>query len=264
MSREIKLYENRLKVGVFYYEELHNRLTQETEMKNIKKIFDAFTKEHDNPFMCGIDIKEGYVYIITHKKTGKKYIGQTCDLIKRMTSYIEESKKVSRTNMNRDLHKDIVLYGLSDFTIEFIKTEEHIEMEKNLIINSKTELYNIEFNKNAKKLLPKKRQYIIGNKNFDTKKEIFAYNRSVLDSYKPNTYIKKDSDVYNFVSNLIKYNPSYQQYFEKYECKIKIVKDNYNENYGSGIWNIFCIEWVDEKNKLNEWVFSTKKCIDNI
>lgn len=261
--KEVKTYSGSVLVGSYFYEKLHEDITKQTEFKQIRNLIDKFTEDHSRPFMCGIDIIEGFVYIITNKITSKRYIGQTKNLIHRMSDYIEKSKKTSAHNCNVELMNDIILYGLSSFSIEFIKEPKHIELESELIKNSTTELYNIKYNSENRPKGVSKKKYIFNNTEFKSKKEITDYIRKLLDKMTLNTYIEKNGDIYKFIIDLIQYNPSYKKQFDLYDVNVKIVKDNFDGNYGTGKYKVFCLEWKEEGRDM-KWIFSTNKCIQYI
>lgn len=77
----------------------------------------------------------------------------------------------------KPLINDIVKFGLNNFNIEFLKTENRKELETKLIKET-LNLYNIKSNPNSIENKYKKGgYYILGNLKFKTKDDIIKYNR---------------------------------------------------------------------------------------
>ena len=61
-----------------------------------------------------------FIYKITNKTNGKKYIGKTlCTVEERWSQHIRESRK--ERNENRPLHRAILKYGVENFIVETIE-----------------------------------------------------------------------------------------------------------------------------------------------
>lgn len=252
--KNIKIYETKLNIGMIEYQELEDNILLQDNLLNIKKIFDKFIIDNEidgHIWYQGITLNGSYVYIITNKKSNKKYIGETSNLISRMDSYI----RLRFTN-NKELTKDFKLYGFLNFEIEFIQTPKRKELEKELI-NKIDDTYNITYTKKEKKKSTKKEKYIIGGIEFKSKKEITEFIRKSLDLKPVGYYINNNEDLFKFSIDIIRYNPSYEQYNfieNGKDIKLKVVIDN---NDGIGKWKVFRFEW--DNNKY--WEFSTNKCI---
>ena len=85
------------------------------------------------------DIKSG-VYIITNTLTGKKYIGSSKDIIKRLVRHKSDLK--NNLHYNRELQRDYLEYGEEYFTF---KTKYFVSDYRNLeaqMIIEEDNLYN--------------------------------------------------------------------------------------------------------------------------
>lgn len=260
--KEIKVFESKLVVGKLDYEELHNNIINCHNLLDIKKLYDIINKKYmidKNIFFTGISIYEDFVYIITNINNKKKYIGETCNLISRMYSY----SMISNIS-NEELKNDIINYGLINFTIEFIPTNSRKELEKEIIKKYDNNCYNISYT-SKKKEINNKKSYIIGNKEFKSKKQIIDYCRTTLDSYPKDYEINMDSDLGIFVKSMIKLHINYDGFLDySNNIKLSIIIDDEADAKGLGKWKIFCFEYTDNNNKIIKWGFSTNKIINKL
>jgi hypothetical protein len=258
--KEIKIIENKLYVGVDDYKKLDKSILKSNNLLKIKRLYDIFNKKYNidkNTFYQGVSIYENYVYIITNIKNNKKYIGETTNIVSRIYTYINIS-----TN-NKELKNDFIKYGLVNFDIEFIPSNNRKELEKKYILEYNDNCYNILFT--TKNIISSRRQYKIGQFNFKSKKEIKEFCRKTLDSYVSGTYINLDNKIGDFAKNMIKLHPSYDEFIDySKEVKLSVIKDDEGDSKGIGKWNIFCFEYIDRRNKKQKWGFSTNKIIDNL
>jgi hypothetical protein len=269
---EVKVFERYIKsFGLDEYTNLHVNIIGSSgdNLLNIKRFYDKIYSDYNlinsaqkNIFFQGYTIEQGFVYFITNTKTGRKYIGQTKNLVSRMESYIRLQTD------NAELKHDLIRQGLASFTVEFLKTEDHIEEEKRWITHHKDNCYNkLHAGKN---FYVKSKIYSISGFEFKSKKKITEYVRELLDSYVPGYILDdvNDSKEINFAKELIKLHPKYDNYNRFLETgsdiSLKIIKDNQGDAWGTGKWNIFSFSWTDNKNKRQEWSFSTGKIIDSL
>ncbi len=258
----IKIYEKSLNIGKNDYIDLHLNISEIKNLKQIKELFTNFNLENEinkNTYFQGITIYDDYNYIITNKLNNKKYIGETCNLIARMYAYY--NLNIS----NKQLKEDVINFGVKNFDIEIIKTNNRKVNEKILIDNYIKNCYNINFT--DKKLnFKRKKEYNIGNFKFKTKKEIKNYCRKILDKYNPGTELELNSSDGIFACEMIKLHPKYDGFLDKSDnIKLLVVKDNQSDAYGIGKWNIFNFKYKHIHTKIDtDWGFSTNKIIDNL
>jgi hypothetical protein len=202
----------------------------------------------------GVKLNDSYVYVITNMKSKKEYIGETDNIIGRFDSY-----SMNRFTNNSQLVDDIEKYGHKNFTVKFIKSRKRKELEKKMIEKSKN-CYNVLYTDRKNTIpVPKKvkDKYKVASYKFDSKQQIKDFIRKTLDSLEPGTYINKDSDLFKFASELIRYNPTYNDYnFLEKGKNVRLVVKIDDEN-GTGNYNIFTFEWDENET----WGFSTNKCI---
>lgn len=244
---------------VNYIKTIEDKLIKANTLNGIKNIIDGFNhiSESDvswKTWVFDLKIKGSYVYRIVNIHNDREYIGQTTNILSRMESYVSKSK-----GNNKELIKDLNKYGLSSFIVDIIKTDHRKEMELDLIKKSNN-CYNITHSVNNKPSIKPIRGIVLGGLVFKYKKNIKEYIRKTLDILEDGYVIDKGSTLWLFVTDIVKYNPSIKEHdFNNFDYTIKVVRDNYKNNDGTGKWKVFCIEW---NNK--HWIFSTNRCLESL
>jgi hypothetical protein len=259
--KEIKIIKSQLYVGEKDYLKLHNDILKSNNLLKIKKLYDSLNKKYQidkNTFHKGISIYDSHVYIITNNINNKKYIGETSNIVSRLYPYVTIHK------CNKELEIDLIKNGLINFSIEFIETQNRKDLERDLIEKYNNNCYNIIF---TDKNIPfqKAKKYSIGNKQFNSKKEIKDTCRKILDSYKKGTEIEIKDDTYLFATEMIKLHPKYDGFIDYSPyIKLSVIGDDEEDARGLGLYNIFCIEYINKRKKVHKWGFSTNKIIDSL
>jgi hypothetical protein len=258
---EVKVFQRHIKsFGLDEYKSLHEDiLSSNGDLLMIKKLYDKIYQgydlintSHKNIYFQGYTIEKGYVYFITNLKTGRKYVGQTRNLISRIEAYIRLDID------NTELKTDIINLGLKNFSIDFLECDDHIEQEKVWIKHYQDNCYNKIYA--GKKFYSKNKSYTINDRYFASKKTIKEYVRQVLDNYVPGYILdeKNDKEEIDFAKEMIKLHPKYKSYGSFLDTgkdiSLMIIKDNLGNAYGVGKWNIFHFEWTDEKNKKQPYI----------
>lgn len=75
--------------------------------------------------MRDLQLIKGSIYVITNKLTGEQYVGQTIrDIEDRWYEHCYDNRSTS------SIHKDIVKFGISNFTIKELETVDIVELDK--------------------------------------------------------------------------------------------------------------------------------------
>lgn len=261
MRKEVKIYLPNLNVGKNDYVELHNNILSSKTLLDIKRLFDEFNKKYNidrNTFFQGVTVLENFIYYIIHKNSGRKYVGKTTNLISRFYSYITFDISSS------SLKKDIIDFGISEFEVKFIESDD-IDIDEILHIqNNSDNCYNIIHAGKERKFKPKQK-YNIGGFSFNSKKEIKEFCRKTIDTFMPGTIIPIDNKYYNFAIDMIKLHPGYDRFLETgSDIILSIINDNEADARGIGQWKIFCFEYKTKRGRSKKWGFSTNKIINNL
>lgn len=190
----------------------------------------------------------GFIYLITNKANGKKYIGKTNDINKRWNFHLYANKKEYQTPLYRSMKK----YGIENFelsVIETIDTEDKKELnlvlaplEKKYISQFKTKTpngYNLtdggeglsgmEFSENHKLMISKS---LSGRKKSDEHRKKLSATRKLMKIPSPNLGKTLSNEIKEKISNSKKGQNSGEN----------------NPFYGKKHSKEF-IEWIKQKNR---------------
>lgn len=113
--------------------------------------------------------ERGGIYLITNTVTGKVYVGSSKNLLKRLKDH--KKALLKGWHLNKALQKDVILYGLLNFTVEALEyVDKPTKANLTPIENQYIRKYNsiVKGYNEGEALVPKGRNQLIREKKYST------------------------------------------------------------------------------------------------